>query len=265
MPGKCGRIWNLYKCIRSTYIGGIHNHSDYPAVFGPLNLDTPKIIEREIQNYINENNSPYSPDVSLPEKITFGTVQFSFITGKTTLIFIPFGLFISILIYFLLVTDFEKSIKNRLIQLTSDYPEIVSKLLLLHGAGLTVHNSFAVILANSKKETCSGHYIYLEIERTLNKLKSGSSEMGAYAELGQRCHLHSYIKLGTLLEQNIRKGSSDLRDALNQEVHEAFIMHKANVLQAGEKAGTKMLIPMILIFIVVMIIVAAPAFLSMNT
>lgn len=98
----------------------------------------------------------------------------------------------------------------------------------------------------------------------LNKLKSGASESGAYAELGTRCQLHAYIKLGTLLEQNIRKGSSDLQNALNQEVYEAFSFHKSNVLSSGEKAGTKMLLPMILILIVVMMLIIIPAFLSIN-
>ncbi|MDY5577835.1 MAG: type II secretion system F family protein [Lachnospiraceae bacterium] len=160
--------------------------------------------------------------------------------------------------------DINKQVKKRNSELISDYPEIVSKLLLLHGAGLTIQNAFSTILLDSKKTSNSKHYIYQEIELTLNKLKSGASESGAYAALGKRCHIHSYIKLGTLLEQNIKKGSSDLQDALNREVKEAFSLHKNNVLQAGEKAGTKMLFPMILILLVIMVIIIIPAFLSMN-
>jgi hypothetical protein len=169
------------------------------------------------------------------------------------------------LIFYLQTKDFDKALKERNEELLSDYPEIVSKLQLLHGAGLTIQNSFATILTDAKAGTAAGHYIYKEIEYTINKLKSGCSESGAYAELGKRCHIHAYIKLGTLLEQNIRKGSSDLNNALNQEVREAFAIHKNHVLQMGEKSGTKMLFPMILIFLVIMIIIIIPAFLSMNT
>ena len=81
--------------------------------------------------------------------------------------------------------DINKQIKKRNSELISDYPEIVSKLLLLHGAGLTIQNAFSTILLDSKKTSNSKHYIYQEIELTLNKLKSGASESGRGARLGQ--------------------------------------------------------------------------------
>lgn len=216
-------------------------------------------------DYIEQNNSPYSSDVSLPERIDSKDVSFYKISAKPTILFIPFGIIFAVFIYFLLLSDLEKLLKNRNNELLSDYPEIVSKLLLLHGAGLTIQNSFSTILADNKKSTLGNHYIYQEIERTLNKIKSGSSESGAYAELGKRCQLHAYIKLGTLLEQNICKGSSDLQDALNREVKEAFSIYRNNIISSGEKTGTKMLFPMILLLIVVMMLIIIPAFLSMNS
>ena len=225
------------------------------------------MLEKKITEYIEEHNNPYASDVSLPENIDAKDISFYKISNKPTILFLPVGIIFSILIYFLMLTDFDKQLKKRKYSLMSDYPEIVSKLLLLHSAGLTIQNAFSTILADYKKKKTSpeNHYIYQEIERTLNKIKSGASESGAYAELGKRCQLHSYIKLGTLLEQNIRKGSSNLQNALNQEVREAFSLYKNDVLSSGEKAGTKMLLPMILILIVVMMLIIIPAFLSMNT
>lgn len=168
------------------------------------------------------------------------------------------------LIYFLLERDFDKLLIKQQEQLNYDYPEIVSKLLLLYNAGLTIQNAFTAILNDAVKNGYQTNYVYQEIELTVNQLKNGASEHGAYTAFGQRCHVLSYIKLGTLLEQNIRKGSADLQDALQLEVREAFNAHKTNCLQSGEKNGTKMLIPMILILAVIMMIVVAPAFLSMN-
>lgn len=225
------------------------------------------MLEKTISDYIKENNSPFASDVSLPESINSRKISFYEISDKPTLLFLFFGIIISILIFFFTLTDIDKLLKQRTGQLESDYPEIVSKLLLLHGAGLTIQNAFSVILSDekNKNDIPHRHYIYQEIEYTLNKIKSGAPEAGAYADLGTRCQLHSYIKLGTLLEQNIRKGSSDLQNALNQEVLEAFSLHKNNVLSTGEKAGTKMLLPMILILMVVMMLIMIPAFLSMNT
>lgn len=221
------------------------------------------MLEKKISDYITENNSPFASDVSLPEYINSRQLSFYEISDKPTLLFLFIGIFISIFIFLFALTDIDKLLKKRAYQLASDYPEIVSKLLLLHGAGLTIQNSFSTILADYKKKDES-RYIYQEIEFMLNKIKSGAPESGAYSELGKRCQLHAYIKLGTLLEQNIKKGSSDLQNALNQEVSEAFSIHKSNVLSSGEKASTKMLLPMILILIVVMMLIIIPAFLSMN-
>ena len=104
--------------------------------------------------------------------------------------------------------------KKRSQERLNDYPEIVSKLLLLHESGLTIQNVFSVILKDYKSKNTAV----------------------------QRCHLHVYIKLGTLLEQNIKKGSPDLHDALNQEVRESFSMHQNHILQSAQKAGTKLLL-----------------------
>lgn len=225
------------------------------------------MLEKKISAYMKEHNNPYSSDVSLPENLDSKNISFYKISSKPTILFLPLGILTAVLIFFSSLTNVDKLLKSRAGELTSDYPEIVSKLLLLHGAGLTIQNAFATILEDYKKKNVhsDNHYIYQEIERTLNKIKSGSPESGSYAEMGKRCQLHSYIKLGTLLEQNIRKGSSDLQNALNYEVKEAFSLHKSNVLSSGEKNGTKMLFPMILILTVVMILIIIPAFLSMNT
>ncbi len=191
-------------------------------------------------------------------------VSFHTVSDPPNLIFLFAAIIISVLIFILQGHDFDQALKKREEQLLRDYPEIVSKLLLLHNAGLTLQNSFASILNDAKKSGEQNHYIFLEVERMLNRLKSGMPESGAYAELGRRCNLHAYIKLGSILEQNRKKGSSDLSCALQSEVQEAFSDYKRNALRAGETAGTKMLIPMMLIFLVVMLIIIIPAFLSMN-
>lgn len=223
------------------------------------------MYEKEIQNFIETENSPYASEILLPDSVYDKNVSFYETLDTPTILFIPLGILVAVLVYFLQQTDYQKELTLRKEQLMADYPEIVSKLLLLHGAGLTIKNAFSVILSDAKAANLSDHYIYREIEYTLHKLNTGTPELGAYSELGQRCGLHTYIKLGSLLEQNIKKGSSDLHAALTGEVQEAFMLHKNNILQTGEKASTKMLFPMILLLLIIMIIVIVPAFFSMNT
>ncbi len=222
------------------------------------------MIQKEIQHYVDTKSSPYDNTVLLPDVLQNQEVSFYEKIESPTIIFLPLGIILSILIFYLQLNDYDKELSLRKTELLYDYPEIISKLLLLHGAGLTIKNAFSLILSDAQNMKAEKHFIYQEITYTLNKLNNGESESCAYSEFGQRCGIHVYIKLGSLLEQNLKKGSSDLQEALNHEVQEAFYLHKNNILQAGEKAGTKMLIPMILLLIVVMIIIIVPAFLSMT-
>lgn len=223
------------------------------------------MLQKEISDYITRNNSPYSSDVSLPGKVSAGKISYRFVLDKPSLIFLLLGAISAIIVFFAALTDHRKKMKLRETQLVFDYPQIVSNLLLLTDAGLTIRMAFTQILKDyKKKENPIDHYAYTEIELMLNKLKSGHSEYGSYAEFGKRCQLHSYIKLGSILEQNLRKGSSDLYFSLKQEVSEAFLQHKTTTLQSGERAGTKLLLPMILLLIVIMALIIIPAFLSMS-
>ena len=93
-------------------------------------------------------------------------------------------------------------------------------------------------------------------------MENGVYEEKAYENLGQRLRLPVYVKLGGLLSQNVRKGSKDLLLVLNQEAKNAFEERKSQARRYGEEAGTKLLLPMVMMLSVVMILIIIPAFLS---
>jgi hypothetical protein len=72
------------------------------------------------------------------------------------------------------------------------------------------------------------------------------------------------MKFGTLLSQNLRKGSKGLSEMLRMEAIQSFEMRKSRAKRLGEEAGTKLLAPMIGMLAVVFIMVMVPAFLSMQ-
>ena len=55
-----------------------------------------------------------------------------------------------------------------------------------------------------------------------------------------------------------------MEDALQIEMQEAFEQRKNTALRLGEEAGTKLIIPLMLSLIIVMVIVAVPAMLSLG-
>lgn len=151
-------------------------------------------------------------------------------------------------------------------QLRLDYSEIVSKLSLLMGAGMSGANAFAKIsrdYAEAKKERkqtvrCG----YEEVAAASGRIAAGVSEPEAYAAFGRACRLHSYIKLASLLTQNVIKGAEGFNIMLRGEVSEAFAERKALARTKGEEAATKLLMPMVMMLAVVLVIVVVPAFMS---
>ena len=134
---------------------------------------------------------------------------------------------------------------------------------------------------SAEKQTCTGkqantrmqtsirkteggkRYVYEEMLLTIREMSSGVPEASAYENFGRRCGLPMYIKLGSLLSQNLKKGSKGLTTLLEHEAVLSMDQHKMAVRKLGERASVKMLLPMVLMFGVVLIILMVPAFLSM--
>jgi len=137
-------------------------------------------------------------------------------------------------------------------ELLVDYPEFLSRFILLTGAGMTVRSAWERMLSDYKK---SGRkrYVYDEMQHTMAQLEVGMSELKAYEEFGRRC---------TILTQNLKKGSSGIVALLSMESEEAFSERKNQARRKGEEAGTKLLFPMGGMLIIVFVLILVPAFAS---
>lgn len=163
--------------------------------------------------------------------------------------------------------DLDEKIKLREKEMLRDYPEILSKMILLFSAGMTIRGAVEKLVHDyeKRKETTGrSAYAYEELRVTLYEMNSGVSEAQAYENLGNRVGIRHYSRLGALLSQNLRKGSAGLLAALEQEAGEAFAERKASARKRGEEAGTKLLLPMGIMLLIVMVIVIIPAFLSFS-
>lgn len=170
---------------------------------------------------------------------------------------------IAILVFCCKDRDLHKQVLYREQQMLLDYPEIVSTLALLIGAGMTVPNAWGKIVADykyRKEETGKKQYAYEEMLLTVYEMESGVAQTQAYEQFGRRCRIPKYNKLSTVLSQNIRKGASNLPILLKEEAKNAFEERKHTARQLGEKAGTKLLVPMMLLLGMILVVIMIPAF-----
>lgn len=95
-------------------------------------------------------------------------------------------------------------------------------------------------------------------------MQSGITEAECYEHFGKRIGLPSYVKLGALLSQNLRKGTKGLTEILAQEAMQAYEERRQFMKKQGEEISTKLLLPMSMMLIVVLTIVVVPAFLTIS-
>ena len=158
--------------------------------------------------------------------------------------------------------------KKRKEQLEIEYPNLIGKLNVLLGAGMTVYAAWKRIVENycRRKETCGEkeNPLYEEMLLTCHEIESGVSEAKAMERFGKRCGLHRYRKFCSLLTQNMRKGTRQLGALLENEVEDAFEERKNRAKQCGEEAGTKMLFPMMIMLGIVIAVVMIPAMMTLS-
>ena len=156
--------------------------------------------------------------------------------------------------------------KERERQMMADYPDIIAGLTVLTGAGLSLPQAWARLVEEyeAARQKRGVRWAYEEMGVTHRQIQNGVSPGRAFGEFGRRVGLHVYIKLGNLLDQNMKKGTRGLADLLQAEAYQAFEERKHQVRRAGEEVSTKLLIPMFMMFGVVLIIILIPALLSFS-
>ena len=107
-------------------------------------------------------------------------------------------------------------------------------------------------------------YVYEEILLVCRELDNGISETAAYTNFGKRCRSGHYSKLSTLLISNLKKGNGELLKALQEEADRSFEQRRSIARQMGEEAGTKLLLPMMIMLGVTLVIIMIPAYFSFS-
>ena len=225
-------------------------------------------LKRIIDNALKENED--KAVIELPDTINNTSVTYAYVQSQTgsknNLLFAAIIVIaVIVLIYYKKKTKAKEEQKLRQKQLQYDYSEVISKLTLLLGAGMTVRRAWEKMIEDymrKKKSAKDERIVYEQMYITDCQIKSGISEYKAYEEFGHRCQTREYLKLASLLQTNIKKGTKELKELLYQESYDAFEQRKSLAVKKGEEAATRLLMPMFMLLIVVMIIVMVPAVIS---
>lgn len=219
-----------------------------------------KVIEEKVDAAINDAmiNST-NPVVVLPGSVDGLEIKYKSVSNNEKAWAVPIGFFIAVMI---IVADKRdkrsKEEKNKEI-LLSDYPGILQRLSLYIRAGISIQNAW-IKLCMSRQGVHEITQNYLD--NSLYELKSGIPEEQVYRHFSEKTGCTEYIRLSALLSQNIEKGNTKLCELLDEETKEAYSERKRRAIRQGNEAGTKLLLPMLILLIDVLSIIMIPAFMN---
>lgn len=242
-------------------------YTRYVMVYPPTRTGTEKLLYEIRQELLQlEKETRDDENFTLPKTVSGRTLTWNKKSENRWQYILILGVVLSA---FLLYREQEKrrqEKKKRKEELLREYPGMISKLTMLLGTGSTVKNAWEKIVQNyeQQNEDKTERVVYEEMRTTLHEMQGGIAEAEAYERFGKRCGTTAFLKFGTLLSQNLRKGGKGMSEILRVEAIQSFENRKSTAKRLGEEAGTKLLMPMLGMLAVVLIMVMVPAFLTMQ-
>ncbi len=145
-------------------------------------------------------------------------------------------------------------IKKRSDELLHDFSEVISKLALLTNAGMILKEAWITV-----SEAGEGTF-YDEMKIAVDEMNNGISEIEAIRRFGVRCVIPEVKKFSSTVVQGLQKGNSELSYMLQEQSQEVWAVRKQNVRREGEKASSKLMIPIFIMFFGIIIMVVVPIF-----
>ena len=168
------------------------------------------------------------------------------------------GLVFAGLAYYYFGTVTAKKILKRSEELLHDFSEVVSKLALLTNAGMILREAWQEVAYGGEG------VIYTEMQTAVNEMNNGVADVDAIYNFGTRCIIPEIKKFTSTIIQGMTKGNSELTAMMQEQSKEVWQLKKQLVRREGEKAASKLLIPICIMFVGILIMILIPIFTNLG-
>ena len=176
------------------------------------------------------------------------------------LVGVAVGLAMGVLLPYVSLVDLQKKVQERHLAIAIDMPELVNKIVILTGAGLTLQGALSKIT----KEMYSDRILYQELTKSMEMIEVGETADAAFDRMAMKCNTVEMRRFLSVILQNIHRGGTDVSSALKSIGEELWNSRKAAAVRVAEEASTKMLFPMMLMLLAVIMLVVVPAIQGMQ-
>lgn len=249
------------------YYGEITRNVKIESRIYPPDLREEERLQKELNQLLEKEQADSRTEkyFHLPEQLKGEPITWREPDGNLALLLLLLVLGTTMAVFTGKDLDVHKQYEERNKQLMLEYPEFVSRLQLFICSGMSIRSAFFKMGKEYQKSLQKGgkkKVVNEELLLAIRKMENGMSETEALDYFGRRCHLYSYKKMVSLIQQNLKRGADGLREALMNETRMAFEERKQTARKSGEEAGTKLLLPMMLMLGIVMVIIMVPAYFS---
>ncbi|SEN85884.1 type II secretion system F family protein [Paenibacillus sp. OV219] len=186
-----------------------------------------------------------------------GAAWLSALSGEQALLYI--GLLLGIVIPAAKWRDATTKVEKRRQDMLLLLPEVMSKLMLLIGAGENIQR--ALLRCAERRDEKANQPLLIELRKVNEAVRNGESFAAALELLSRRCAVQEVSLFTTTLLLNYRRGGDKLALSLKELSYSIWEKRKAVARARGEEASSKLVFPLVGIFFILMTLVASPAIL----
>ncbi|NOU80093.1 type II secretion protein F [Paenibacillus sp. LMG 31459] len=223
-------------------------------------------IQRSLQRIYGMRHSAERTLIFMGEMFSYSWLL---ITGGSALTLftgeqagISIGGLLAVLLPVAMVSDLHKKVRLREQLILLELPELLNSLVLLVGAGETVQR--AILRCVNSRQGDSAHPLYAELLKMTAEWEGGYSFQQAFENFSKRCAVQEVSIFTTTVLLNYRRGGADFVLSLRDLSRMLWEKRKAISRTHGEQASSKLVFPMVVIFLIVIVLVGTPALMMLK-
>lgn len=177
--------------------------------------------------------------------------------GSMLILVLLGGIVASAAIWVSQADEMKQALSRRREACLDEFPNVISKLALLVSSGMTLYQAWSAV-AQSREGP-----IYDLMRRSCQDVDNGMGENDAYYRFGLLSDSQEIRKFSSMLVQSLEKGGGELTGFLMQQSKELWGQKRQRMLQKGDEAAAKLLLPTALMLVGILLIILSAVFMSM--
>jgi tight adherence protein C len=180
------------------------------------------------------------------------------VSGTTSVLLVLVGFVVGFVLLSNSLKAPKENVQKRADACVLEFPNMVSKLALMINSGMILREAWFLVAESTTGE------LHELMEYSCDLMNNGKSDIDAVYEFGIKSGSKEMKKFSSIITQGLEKGNSELSNMLMQQSSELWELKRQKLLQKGDVAATKLVVPTTLMFAGIILVVVSTALSGMS-